>query len=208
MYWQDTDGAGDDLFSQFLDFNPDAPPVSGATTHSGLGITSPDGSGGFPPGLAAPSSIGSASDELDFLSSSSQAHQEEMALFAGSGATGHNHHGGFGQGDNDFDFGFASAQDAAMMSVPRASISESDLPKLEGISLESPIKRAPVSDPTSPTPPATVIRTTGKKQGNKFVEALSSTIRKATNIRGRSTRRADQGDRAASPGADVPALLA
>ncbi|KAL2202738.1 hypothetical protein CC79DRAFT_1325565 [Sarocladium strictum] len=209
IYWQETDG--DDLFSQFLDFDPDAPTASVAAAgnshnhnHINGGLISPDGSS-MPPTLAAPSSIGSVSDELDFLSSSSQAHQEEMALFAGSGAfsaTG----GGHNVGD-DFDFGLANP---AMM-IPRASMSDTDLPRLEGISLESPKKKkAPISDPSSPTPPNTVrAAATGKRGGNKFVEALSSTIRKATNIRGRSTRRAadqqqQQAERGASPGAEAP----
>lgn len=204
IYWQDTDG--DDLFSQFLDFDPDAPSATAAAAanaHAINGaITSPDGIS-MPPTLAAPSSIGSASDELDFLSSSSQAHQEEMALFAGSGGgLGVFNAGGTGHGD-DFDFGIPTAT----MMIPRASMSDTDLPRLEGISLSSPTKKkAAVSDPSSPTPPNTVAAT-GKRGTNKFVEALSSTIRKATNIRGRSTRRqADQqqAERGASPGADAP----
>lgn len=204
IYWQDTDG--DDLFSQFLDFDPDAPSATAAAAanaHALNGaLTSPGGSS-MPPTLGAPSSIGSASDELDFLSSSSQAHQEEMALFAGSGGGfGAFNAGGTAQGD-DFDFGIPTAS----MMIPRASMSETDLPRLEGISLESPTKKkAAVSDPSSPTPPNTVTGAT-KRGTNKFVEALSSTIRKATNIRGRSTRRqADQQqmEREASPGADAP----
>lgn len=184
IYWQDTEP--DDLFGQFVDLDPD----SGAQALSSNALASPDDLS-MPPTLAAPSSIGSASDELDFLSSSSQPsadmltqmHTAPGVFDTGSGGGGDQQFQGF-----DFD-------------LPGASISDSDLPRLDGMTLHSPTKKtANGSRPTSPTPP----NTARKGGAGKFVNALSSTIKKATKGRGRTAKRADPTmERAMSPGGDA-----
>ena len=122
-------------------------------------------------GQAAESTVSSGistGDDLDFLSSSSHA----------GPATS--------QASNDLD-----SHVHATVSAPhdqsqfqaayygRDSVSDTDLPRLERISIHSPTKDATGSPSSSPKfqPPVP------KSKPNKFVEALSSTIRKAKTLR-------------------------
>lgn len=195
FYWQDMEGPGgpgdmqSDFFGQFVDFDGDA---------AGAG----DGFHGVATSMAGPpdtlflmddqqhrvsestgSSGVSTSDEFDFLSSSSQigptaaSHEidpRELALGREPHALSH------------------------QLEYPgRASVSETDLSRLGGISIHSPQKNGTsTSGPSSPTPPSTAARS----KPNKFVEALSSTIRKATTMR--KARKALPEQRAGSPTPD------
>ena len=202
FFWQNVDGvAGDDsndLFGQFVDFDDQAtaPPSSSMTT-TNEGISAGQAVPRLPESLLldhAPESIISSStaDEFDFLSSSSHVgptsslgqdvNPSNLAANGGQPSNGpgrqqHDHPG-------------------------RGSISDTDLPRVEGISLSSPTKNkynTSVSQPTSPTPP----NTTGRRTTNRIVEAVQSTIRKATNRR--KTRKPLPENRPGSPtGSDAP----
>lgn len=183
MYWEDinsasTDDPTNDFFGQFVDFDgQDTAPTSAVDEFQDL-ETSMHGMpesillmDGHAPALESTASSGlSSGDEFDFLSSSSHAgnttsaasHEIDPKDLALSGNDTGN---GSQQGELEF--------------VGRASMSEADLSRLEGISLRSPHKKkASASDPSSPTPPNTDTR-----KPKKFVEALSSTIKKATTLR-------------------------
>lgn len=197
FYWQDVEGLSGDgsneLFGQFVDFEGEvtttgadmAASTSTSTDHHSLPImTDPF----FIDHKAeSTSSAVSTADEYDFLSNSSQlgptassaSHDiDPKSLSATQTEPGvHQQHHHDGSHKNYF---------------AQGSVSDTELPNLEGISLYSPTKNVPASHPSSPTPPNTVAR----KQ-NKFVEALSSTIRKATTLR--KGRKPLPGDRSGSP---------
>lgn len=178
FYWQDMEGPADvqgDLFGQFVDFDGDAAADAFHGHADSLflmddqqhRVSESTGSSGI-----------STSDDLDFIATSSHAaptasHEidpRELAL--------------------------AAEPHAPSQPPGRASVSETDLSRLEGISIHSPRKDgASNSDPSSPTPPTPAGR-------NKFVEALSSTIRKATTMR--KTRKPLPEQRADSPIPDQP----
>lgn len=197
FFWQDVDGmAGDDandFFGQFVDLDDHAtaPPSSLNTSGDGLsgGQTVPR----LPEPLLldhAPESISSSTaDEFDFLSSSS-------------------HVGPTSSLGQDIDPSHLAASNQQAASRPeqgqveylgRGSISDTELPRVEGISLSSPTKNkhTSASQPTSPTPPNTTTRKT-----NKFVEAVQSTIRKATTRR--KPRKPLPENRPGSPTGEVP----
>lgn len=197
FYWQDMEGPGgpgdmqSDFFGQFVDFDGEATAAA-------------DGFHGVATSMAGPpdalflmddqqhrvsestaSSGVSTSDDFDFLSSSSQ--MEPTASAASQEID-----------PRDLALGGESHPLSHQVQHPdRASVSETDLSRLEGISIHSPHKNGTsTSDPSSPTPPSTAAR--GKP--NKFVEALSSTIRKATTMR--KTRKPLPEQRAESPTLD------
>lgn len=62
--------------------------------------------------------------------------------------------------------------------IGRRSMSETDLPRLEGMTLISPTKNTSASRPSCPNPS----KTTGRK-ASRFVEAVGATLRKATTRR-------------------------
>ncbi|KAK7415366.1 hypothetical protein QQX98_005905 [Neonectria punicea] len=173
--WQDLDdGPNDgsnDFFGQFINFdaditssmsNPHGDDPSLPAMPDSLLLDQPSES-------TASSGVSTAGDEFDFFSSSSQIGPVM------SGAS-------IGLATHEFDPRHLAVGSDGMhgkVGMPRASMSETELPRLEGISLRSPSKRMHISQPSSPTPPSTVT----VRKPNKFVEALSSTIRKAGKFR-------------------------
>ncbi|KAF3077307.1 Developmental regulatory protein wetA [Trichoderma lentiforme] len=183
MYWQGTDGlpsdASSDLFGQFVDFDGDSvartPVDDGRGGSSTIGTVPPDSFFMNQAATGTASSVVSSADEFDFFSTTSH-------LGPTTSAASH--------GLDSQELAFGVAADPAtggtrpINHLSRKSMSETELQRLENISLYSPQKNtSSVSHPPSPTPPNTSIR-----RPKKLVEALSSTIRKATNL-GRRTRK-------------------
>lgn len=201
MYWQGGDGlpsdASSDLFGQFINFDGDGlarTPVDDSRSGSLTIGSVPDSffMNQTAPGTA--SSVVSSADEFDFFSTSS--HLGPVASH--------------GLDAPELAFGAASAdpatgggEDHQLSYFGRKSVSETELQRLEDISLHSPQKTSSVSHPPSPTPPNTT------RKPKKFVDALSSTIRRATNL-GRKPKRQHQHpppvERAASPTLDHPPM--
>ena len=178
MYWDDinsasTDDAHNELFGQYVDFGHDD--VEGSASASSIhdfgnvatSMFVMDDSAQNPLDSALSSGLSSA-DGFEFLSGSS--HVDAIP--------------GQEIDPNELAIGSGDEQQYSD-SGGRASMSETDLSRLEGISLQSPVKSkfGATSGPSSPTPPDTETR-----KGNKLVGALSSTIKKATNLRSRAKK--------------------
>ncbi|KAI9899969.1 hypothetical protein N3K66_004231 [Trichothecium roseum] len=191
FFWQDLDGHAEesaDSFGQFLNFDSnDGPP----TNAQGIPTDSMSPNPGLMPRLQdprsldqPPESIGSSTtaDEFDLLSNSSQT-------------------GAAASGSHEFDPGAWASVPLAQSShdpaqgnmIPQhmeytghETLPDSDLPKVEGICLNSPSKQM-FSHPPSPTPP----RTTNNmaRRSSKIVNAISSTIKKATNRKKASSKK-------------------
>lgn len=180
FYWREMDEdqgeASNDFFGQYVDFDAEAAASTAtATGHPGnppmsnmqeslLFDQHHDGTG---------SSGVSTADEIDFLSSSSQAgptvssvchdiDPNSLAVKAEHQVANSHHY-------------------EVMEYTGDCAVSDTELPPLGDITLQSPQKEipAPVFHQQSPSPP----RTTTQRKTSRFVEALSSTIRKATTIR-------------------------
>ncbi|RFU77982.1 hypothetical protein TARUN_4256 [Trichoderma arundinaceum] len=199
MYWQGADGlpsdASSDLFGQFVDFDGDGiarTPVDDCRSGSSTIGSVPDS---FFMNHAAPgtaSSVVSSADEFDFFSTSSR-------LGPATSAASH------GQDAPDLAFGVAAEPATGgahhqLNYLGRKSMSETELQRLEEISLHSPQKNSSASHPPSPTPPNTT------RKPKKFVEALSSTIRKATTLGRKSRKQPPVVERAASPTLEHPPM--
>ncbi|KAM4063915.1 developmental regulatory protein wetA [Hirsutella rhossiliensis] len=197
FYWQDMEGPGgpgdmpSDFFGQFVDFDGEAAAAADGFHGVATSIAGP------PDALflmddqqhrvseSTASSGVSTSDEFDFLPNSSQ-------IGPPASAAGHE------IDPRELALGREPHALSQQLEYPgRASVSETDLSRLEGISIHSPQKNGTsTSDPSSPTPPCTAARS----KSNKFVEALSSTIRKATTMR--KSRKPLPEQRAGSPTLD------
>ncbi|KAI5462429.1 hypothetical protein BGZ63DRAFT_354387 [Mariannaea sp. PMI_226] len=180
--WQDIDDGPNDFFGEFINFDGEV--TSFMTNPHGNDPSLPTMPDSFllgqPSESTGSSGVSTVDDEFDFLPNSSQVGQ---IMSAGHRNITMNHNG----------------PDGKMEGMPRVSMSDPDLPRVEGISLHSPSKRMPVTQPSSPTPPNTVM----PRKANKFVEALSSTLRKAGKLRkGRRVVAAE--DRPGSPTMDNP----
>lgn len=200
FYWQDLDdGPNDgssDFFGQFINFDTDIP-SSMADPHG------PDPAVPTLPGSildhhaesTVSSGVSTTEDEFDFFSCSSQVDATMPSQPSSSTAPTLSHE------IDPRSLALASSDDFTTdkpIQVPRVSMSDPALPRVEGISLQgSPVKREPASQPSSPTPPNTNVR-----KPNKFVEALSSTIRKAGKLR--KAKKPIVMDRSASPTMDNP----
>lgn len=197
FYWQDLDDTSNDMsnefFGQFINFDSEVPssltgPHSGDPTLPVL----PDSLLLDPPAESTASSgVSTIEDDFDFLSSSSQAGAPMSVASAPHEIDPQQ----LTLGGEDLK---APPQ---VHSIPRASMSDPELPRnLDRISLHSsPTKHVPASQPPSPTPPNTTAR-----KPNKFVEALSSTIRKANKLRRPSRKPMIAMDRPGSPTMDHP----
>ncbi|KAL7942143.1 hypothetical protein V8C42DRAFT_360248 [Trichoderma barbatum] len=200
MYWQGADGlpsdASSDLFGQFVDFDGDGvartPVEDGRSGNSTIGSV-PDSFFMNQAATGTASSVVSSADEFDFFSTTSHLGPTTSAANHGLDAQ---------------ELAFGVAADPAIGGAQqlnyrsRKSMSETELQRLENISLHSPQKKSSVSHPPSPTPPNITTR-----RPKKLVEALSSTIRKATTL-GRRTRKQQQPpiERSASPTLDHPPM--
>ncbi|CAH0053195.1 unnamed protein product [Clonostachys solani] len=188
--WQDNEGGAtddtNDLFGQYVDLdNLDMQGLSFITTSTEpFALTSTVPRNTADPFLIdqPPESIDSSTtDELDFLSNSSQ-------VGPPASATHNVNSGNFIATENEL------PGETGHELVGRNSISDTELPRLEGISLSSPTKKnanTSVSQPTSPTPPRTANR-----KPNSFIQAVGATLRKATN---RVKNRKPLPDRPGSP---------
>ncbi|KAL7914884.1 hypothetical protein GGI35DRAFT_474592 [Trichoderma velutinum] len=187
MYWQGADGlpsdASSDLFGQFVDFDGDSvartPVDDNRSGNSTIG-TVPDSFFMNQAATGTASSVVSSADEFDFFSTSSHLGPTTSAASHGLDA-------------QELAFGVAAdpatggSRPRPVNHLSRKSMSETELQRLENISLYSPQKNhSSVSHPPSPTPPNTSTR-----RPKKLVEALSSTIRKATTL-GRRSRKQQQ----------------
>lgn len=207
LYWEDinsasTDDAHNDFFGQFVDFDADGTVAAAAGNDFNTVATSMPGMAdnmllmGDHSGPTLDSTLSSgvsSGDEFDFLSSSSN-------IGATTSAASH---------EIDPKELTISADEAILHGsqqqfeyLGRGSMSEADLTRLESISLHSPQKpqNTTSSDPPSPKPPNTEVR-----RPKKFVEALSSTIKKATNLR--KNKKAATMQRPGSPTQDPPQSL-
>lgn len=197
FFWQELDGVtgddGNDFFGQFVDFDGNGTVPPSSTIPAAANAQHHDQT---VPRVPEPllldqqqqqhpeSSLGSSTaDEFDFLSTSSHVgHDIDPSALAVSSEP-------------------SSAGFAPPEYLGRGSISDTDLPRVEGISLSSPAKekRVSLSQPSSPTPPNT---TATRKSTNRFLDAVQSTIRKATNRR--KPRQPLPEDRPGSPMNDMP----
>lgn len=202
FYWQDLDDVNNDMpndfLGQFVDFDGGL-----ATTLGGDHDGNPAMAGlpesfllDHPAGSTTSSAVSTTEDDFDFLSSSSHV---GPTLSAPPPAGHHDHQIDPQNLTLKRESSFTGAATTQLNQYPRASMSDTDLSRLEGISLYSPRKQAPVTQPSSPTPPNTQVRKT-----NKFVEALSSTIRKAGKLRKSRKPVAAAIDRPGSPTMDHP----
>ncbi|ETS01139.1 hypothetical protein M419DRAFT_9281 [Trichoderma reesei RUT C-30] len=217
MYAQGPDGlpsdASSDLFGQFMDFDGDGGAKDPLDDSRGGDSTTMGGApDSFFAAQAAPgtaSSAVSSIDEFDFFSNSS--HMGPAASAASHGLDSQEL--AFGVAADPATSG-AHQLNQLSLSLSRKSMSETELQRLEDISLHSPRKKkSSVSHPPSPTPPNTSTR-----KPKKLVEALSSTLRKATTLGRRSKKHQYQQqqqqqqpphplpDRAASPTLDHPPM--
>lgn len=219
FYWQDLDGVNgedpNDFFGQFVDFDGNTSAMASssmtATTDAPQGdqavprLPEPlmldphnHGQSGHPSQQPPPSeSLGSSTtDEFDF------SHFGPATSSSGPAAAHDIDPSSLALGANDAHFlgypqpGFLAA---------RGSMSDTELPKVEGMTLSSPIKdRFPsASQPPSPGPPPTASTVTGTtRKTNRFLDAVQSTIRKATNRR--KPRQPLPENRPGSPVADAP----
>ncbi|KAM0254734.1 hypothetical protein ACHAQJ_006516 [Trichoderma viride] len=207
MYWQQggdglpSDASGD-LFGQFMNFDGDGTPVDGGNSTMGSGPDSFLMNHHQAAATGTASSVVSSADEFDFFSTSSR---------LGPATSAASHHGvdapelAFGVAVDPAIGGAHQQQQHQHGYLGRKSMSETELQRLEEISLHSPQKISSVSHPPSPTPPNTT------RRPKKFVDALSSTIRKATTTLGRKSRKQQQQqqlpvERAASPTLDRPPM--
>ncbi|KAL7799039.1 hypothetical protein V8C37DRAFT_407468 [Trichoderma ceciliae] len=197
MYWQGGDGlpsdASSDLFGQFLNFDGEGPartPVDDSRSGSSTIGSVPDSFFMNQAATGTASSVVSSADEFDFFSTSSRLGPTTSAASHGVDAP---------------ELAFGVAADPAsggahqLNYLGRKSMSDTELQRLEEISLRSPQKNSSLSHPPSPTPPNTT------RKPKKLVEALSSTIRKATAL-GRKSKKQPPVERAASPTLEHPPM--
>lgn len=192
-----TDDATNDFFNQFVDFDTSTSMFPSSTMSGPADDMTAD-----VPRLAdtllmdhPPESIGSSTtpDDFDFLSSSSHVGPGSSAgqdIDPSALSTNAEHHP-FANHHHHFDY------------PGRASISDTDLPRLEGMMLTSPTraKHVSASQPSSPTPPNTMVR----KPTNTFFENAKSTLKKVTR---RKPKKEPEAERPGSPVDDlVPAPL-
>ncbi|KFA79405.1 hypothetical protein S40288_06086 [Stachybotrys chartarum IBT 40288] len=159
FYWSDLDDdrhgeVSNDFLGQFVDFGSDAATAAPAEGRPGNMVLPGALLLHHPPESTGSSGISTA-DEFDFMSSSSQAgltlssvgHDVDPTNLAIKAETQpldmHDYHG-----------------HRQLEYAGNNSISDGDLPRLEGISLQSPIKEAPgpLTQPPSPTAPETARR--------------------------------------------------
>ena len=148
-------------------------------------------------------SLGSSTaDEIDFLSSStdvdpvgSSVYDVDPRTLAPTKAEAFAS-GGASSGD---EVGANGEQRLGQHYFGRASISDTDLPHLEHITLSSPTKNVfpstALSQPPSPTPP----KSAAARKASRFVEAVGATIRKATGGTRKKSRKPLPGTRPGSP---------
>lgn len=187
----DGDDTGD-LFGQFVDF--DDPHSSGGLASMGMGMGMAAAPSRAVPGQEDPflldqpsDSIGSSTgDDLDFLSSSTDVDVNASSVYDVNPRT---LAGGVGiRGQQQQQQQHLSQH---MYAKACASVSDTDLPCLEGITLSSPTKKNfsptreafPSSAPqqhqlASPSPPKTSVA--AGRRASRIVEAVGATIRKAT----------------------------
>ncbi|KAI9167568.1 Developmental regulatory protein wetA [Paramyrothecium foliicola] len=198
FYWRDMDEdqgeASTDFFGQYVDFEADAAATTATAPH---GVNPPmptmqDSMLFEQPHDGTTSSGVSTADDFDFLSTSSQvgpsvSHDVDPSSLAvkAEQAMPESHH-------------------YENIEYPGpCHVSDNELPCLEGISLQSPKKEAQAAVSPQRRFPSPVPVTTQRKS-NKFVEALSSTIRKATTMRKGRKPLPAQAARATSPTLDHP----
>ncbi|KAH7326123.1 hypothetical protein B0I35DRAFT_474813 [Stachybotrys elegans] len=157
----------------------------------------------------------STADEFDFLSSSSQAgpsvnHDiDPSSLLMGPGDV--HHAAAMAAGADIYDCGPPPQYHRQQLgyALRETSVSDGDVARLEAISLKSPVaSTTPIPEDNAPaSPPAPI---TAQRKPNRFVQALSSTIRKPF---ARRRGRKDEGDniasnvhRAVSPTLDNPPM--
>ncbi|KFH44724.1 Regulatory protein-like protein [Hapsidospora chrysogenum ATCC 11550] len=198
FFWHDVDAVDDatDFFGQFVDFDGHAAGTSSLTTTSSSsaaadGLSADQAVPRLPEALLLdnpPESISSSTaDEFDFLSTSSRVGRTSSVgqdIDPSNLAVNINNHNVNNHHEQLVAGVSAGNHQHQPVFLARGSISDTELPRVEGICLSSPTKdRHPssVSQPASPTPPNTT--TAQRTTTNRFVEAVQSTIRKATNRR-------------------------
>ncbi|CEJ82529.1 Putative WetA [[Torrubiella] hemipterigena] len=193
-----TDAAHGDIFSQFLDFEGG---VTSGEAHLGhTAVVDPlflDPLAQHPPAHDGSASSGvSTADDFDFLSSSSHI---DPPMSAASYEIDPSALTLFGE------------KNVAADAQQPPFFSDTEIEKLEALSVHSPVKLA--SEPPSPTlAPATITAPktrkatgTATRKSKKIVDALSSTIRKATMRKTRKGAAQDVAAAAAAEGPDRPA---
>lgn len=187
--WPDADGGAsldnsNDMFAEFLAFEADGNGGLGADNHGSFMVEPHhlDGSASSEPSTA---------DDFDFLTSSSGVAGQTLSATS------------YDVDPNTLNlFGGEIKQENPQADAAQTTVSDTELERLEGISLHSPKKTN--SDPASPTPPNTVTANGNGRKSKKLVDALSSTIRKATTMRKTRKGANNQQDRPSSPTLDSP----
>lgn len=188
--------ASNDLFGEYMNFDGEGAP---GTPLDNERSGNPDSFFMAPAAMHTTSSVVSSADEFEYFATSS-------GLENAASADSH--------GVDAVELAFRRVADPADGGthgepgyLDRRIMSDADLHCLEDISLRSPQKNASSVSPTaSPTP----LNTAGRPK--RLVEAISSTIRKATNTLGRRSRKEQQQpqqspiERAASPTLEHPPM--
>ncbi|KAG6030792.1 hypothetical protein E4U41_007757 [Claviceps citrina] len=232
MYWEDMNGAStdhhaNDFFGQFVDLDSNVNTGAFAVDDfTSISTTMPGMAesimlmGGHNPTLDGNLSSGvSSGDEFDFPSHSShlgaaeapagnhcEIDPKDLGLstddLLGHGTDYHYNHDHDHNLNHNHNHNQQHQQHQVFEYVARASMSEADLSRLQGISLHSP-QRPPVaaSHPSSPTPPNTEVR-----KPKKFVDALSATFKRATKLR-KNKKAAPGALQPGSPGQEQPQTL-
>lgn len=197
MYCLGPDGLpsdpSNDLFGQFMNFDGDGVPE---TSLDDCRSGNPDSFFMNPAAMLTASSVVSSADDFDFFSTHSRLGTAKSAASHGVDAS---------------ELAFEAPADPAtggthrrLGYLGRKSVSDTALQRLGDISLDSPQKNASsVSHTTSPTLPNIT------RKPKKLVEAISSTLRKATTTLGRKSRKQQQElpiERAASPTLEHPPM--
>ncbi|KAM0458971.1 hypothetical protein ACHAO4_002360 [Trichoderma viride] len=177
---------GSDFFGEFLNLDGDEAP--GTPIDNGRS-GNPDAFFINPAAMLTASSVVSSGDEFDYFATSSRlGNASSVASLGGN------------ERNDTAELAFGDASDPATGGTHhqlgyfgRKSMSDNDLHRLEDISLRSPQKNVSSVPPASTS---TQPNNTGRPK--KFVEALSSTIRKATTL-GRKSRKERQQERQQLP---------
>ena len=199
--WVDADGGAplddshNDIFNQFLDFEAGDSRIPGSATDTDPFLM---GQQHQQHAEGSTSSGVSTADDYDFLSNGQNV---AATMSAASYDVDPHQLNLFTDGNNQVD-GHNGAD--AGNNQHNNAISDSELEKLEGISLHSPKKGSNASNSASPTHPRSGGTVGNNRKSKKFVDALSSTIRKATNRKG--GRKASQMQRAVSPSLENPPM--
>jgi hypothetical protein len=205
--WVDADGGAplddghNDIFNQFLDFEAGDSRIPGSATDADPFLMGQQHQQHQQHAEGSTSSGVSTADDYDFLSNGSNI---AATMSAPSYEIDPHQLNLFTDGNNQVDEQNGAG---AVNNQHNHAISDTELERLESISLHSPKKGSNASNPASSAHPRTAGTAGNSRKSKKFVDALSSTIRKATNRnRGRKASSSQVQQRAVSPSLENPPM--